>query len=113
MIIISEYVLVPGATPPEGYKPLTSSWQDCRDAAISLGFHGDSVAHVDYKFPFGADRPQGCFRSTGNNRFHFNTGVGGGFQGTDQILCVRKGKEVHINTGNPDFWSMYLLSSLH
>jgi len=81
--------LKPGATCSNGFKPMTSSWQDCRDAAISLGYTGDSVAHVDYNYNWGASRPQGCFQSNGNNRFHFNRGAGGSFQGTDKILCMR------------------------
>ena len=84
------YKLAPGAACPENYQPLTSSWEDCQAAAISLGFTGDSVSYVDYKYPWGAKRPQGCFRSTGNNRFHFNEGEGGIFEGTDAILCERK-----------------------
>ena len=62
---------VPGgtATCPAGYQPLTSSWEDCRDAAISLGYSGDAVAHVDYFASscglWGTNRPQGCFLSLG------------------------------------------------
>ena len=83
-------MLVPGATCPSGYGPLTSSWEACRDAAISLGNTGDSVAHVFYEYPWGTTRPQGCFQSDGNNRFHFNKGAGGNFIGTDKMLCTRQ-----------------------
>ena len=72
------------------YMPLTSSWQDCRDAAISLGLNNDTVCCVDFvpQAPWGKDRPQGCFRSTGGERrIHFNTGEGGNFKENDFILC--------------------------
>mmetsp|Transcript_18789 Transcript_18789/g.37424 ORF Transcript_18789/g.37424 Transcript_18789/m.37424 type:complete len:122 (+) Transcript_18789:75-440(+) len=87
------FLLVTGATCPDSYRPLTSSWVDCRDAAISLGFTGDTINHVDYKYPWGTGRPQGCFQSTGNNRFRFNTGAGGGYSGNDKILCMPEPKE--------------------
>lgn len=80
-------VLEPGATCPSGSQPLTSSWENCKAAAEALGFSGDSVAHVDYLFPWGTSRPQGCYRSAGNGRFHFNTGEGGNFEAGDSILC--------------------------
>ena len=87
----SEFKLVGGATCPHRFVPLTGSWQECRDAARSLGFGGDAIAHVDYNLSggWGTKRPQGCFRSTGNRRFHFNTGAGGNFEGADEILCVQ------------------------
>merc|ERR1719479_442946 len=72
--------------------PLTSSWQDCEEAARSMGFVGDPVNFVEYDYPWGTKRPQGCFRSDGNNRFHFNRGAGGDFKGNDRILCIRKAK---------------------
>ena len=70
-----------------GYSPITSSWQDCKHAAEELGFSGDSVAYVDYDYDWGTSRPQGCFQSHENNRFHFNKGQGGNAIGTDKILC--------------------------
>jgi len=82
------YDLNKGATCNPGYIPLTSSWKDCELAAKALGFTGDSVNHVAYNYPWGTGRPQGCFRSNGNNRFHFNRGTGGSFKGTDMILCI-------------------------
>ena len=75
-----------------GYEPIVSSWQDCKKAAESLGFTGDTVNHVDYEYPWGSTRPQGCFKSAGNGRFHFNKGVGGGSVMEDQILCMREQK---------------------
>merc|ERR1719479_450457 len=72
--------------------PLTSSWQDCEEAARSMGFVGDPVNFVEYDYPWGTKRPQGCFRSDVNNRFHFNRGAGGDFKGNDRILCIRKGE---------------------
>jgi len=88
------YHLNLGATCADGYAPLTSSWQDCKSAAESLGFSGDAIAQVDYVYPFGSDRPQGCFQSDGNRRFHFNAGQGGSFVGSDKILCQKAGYEV-------------------
>lgn len=84
----AKYDLRAGAECWEGYEPLTSSWQDCEAAARSLGHTGDSVNFVDYNYPWGTARPQGCFRSNGNNRFHFNRQAGGGSQGNDRILCI-------------------------
>ena len=84
---------VPGgtATCPAGYQPLTSSWEACRDAAISLGFSGDAVAHVDYQATncglWGTSRPQGCFLTGENGRFHFNCGAGGNHVAGDQMVC--------------------------
>ena len=60
----------------------------CKIAAEKLGFTGDRVAHVDYKYEWGSSRPQGCFQSDGNDRFHFNKGAGGNSIGDDKILCV-------------------------
>ena len=71
------------------YKPIVSTWQDCKNAAESLGFTGDTVNHVDYDHSWGSTRPQGCFKSAGNGRFHFNKGAGGGSAIDDQILCMR------------------------
>ena len=72
----------------KNYTPITSSWKDCKTAAEELGFTGDSVAHVDYEYEWGSSRPQGCFQSDGNDRFHFNKGAGGNSIGDDKILCV-------------------------
>lgn len=99
--ISDEYSLRPGAKCAEGYEPLTSKWQDCRNAAKSLGFSGDSVRYVDYSYPWGRDRPQGCFQSDGNNRFHFNKGAGGSYTGTDKILCIKKQEFKHTFTFAP------------
>jgi len=106
----SRFHLNPGATCATGYQPLTSSWQDCLDAAVSLGYSGDAIGFVDYSYPWGADRPQGCFQSDGNNRFHFNTGAGGSYQGTDKILCTLKAEQVqgicplgYVEAYNPVF----------
>ena len=84
-------------SPP--FEPLTTSWEDCRDAAKSLGFSGDSISEVDYLFPWGTSRPQGCHRSDGNGRFHFNKGKGGAYIGKDQILC-RRGQFLACFIGN-------------
>ena len=73
-----------------GYEPIIGSWQDCKKAAESLGFTGDTVNHVDYEYPWGTSRPQGCYKSGENGRFHFNKGAGGGSATEDQILCMRE-----------------------
>ena len=89
------YLLATGATCPSGYQPLVSSWQDCQTAAESLGYSGDSVAHVDSMATdctiWGSTRSQGCYKSHGNGRFHFNCAPGGSSRGDDQILCVISG----------------------
>ena len=74
-----------------GYKPIVSSWQDCKKAAETLGFTGDTVNHVDYEYPWGSTRPAGCFKSV-NGRVHFNKGAGGGSSIEAQILCMRDEK---------------------
>ena len=88
------YDLNPGNYCKINYHPITSKWQDCKRAAESLGYTGDSVAHVDYEYPWGTSRPQGCFLDR-NNRFHFNKGVGGKSTGGDKILCRRQ-REVGV-----------------
>ena len=88
---LSKYDLNDGATCKLKFRPITSNWKDCEIAARALGFTGDSLAHVDYEYPWGTQRPQGCFRGTGSGRFHFNKGLGGNFIENDQILCQRIG----------------------
>merc|ERR1719461_2753504 len=90
----SRNVLVSGHVCPVGTEPLTTSWEACKFAAVALGFSGDAVAHVDYMATsvfsaWDGKRPRGCFRSTGNNRFHFNMGRGGASLEGDSILCTR------------------------
>jgi len=89
-----EFKLFPGPYCWTGYEPITSSWQDCESAARAIGQKGDSVCCVDYMANqasfWGTKRPQGCFRSNGNNRIHFNKGLGGNSQGGDHILCRKK-----------------------
>merc|ERR1711953_1288010 len=82
-----EYKLFPGAKCGSGFEPITSSWQDCEKAGKAIGLTGDAVAHVAYNYPWGTERPQGCFRSNGNNRIHFNRQAGGNAKGNDRILC--------------------------
>jgi len=69
-----------------GYSPITSKWEDCKAAAVALGFSGDSVGFVDYMGNF-ADRPQGCFESVDGGRVHFNNGPGGSGRRGDSIIC--------------------------
>ena len=95
-VCIDKFKLTPGATCPIGYRPLTSSWQDCEAAAKSLGFKGDNVCCVEYNGPWGTTRPQGCFQSRSNKRIHFNRGKGGNFEGDDAILCQFQGKSGSI-----------------
>ena len=79
---------------PNQYIPLTTSWGECRKAAISLGFSGNSIQDAGYEYAWGNSRPKGCFKSDGNGMIHFNRGQGGSFQGSDAILCayVKPGK---------------------
>ena len=83
-----------GASVPDGYEPM-DNWEEGIEAAKDLGFYGDAVAHGSYCATdpniFGNRRPKGMFRSTGNGRFHFNCGAGGGAEGDDHILVKRKG----------------------
>ena len=80
------------------YTPITTNWKDCKTAAEELGYTGDSVAHVDFDYDWGSSRPQGCFQSDGNGKFHFNKGAGGNSIGNDKILCVRQdqGKKIRF-----------------
>ena len=97
IVLLEEYDLNPGSSCKQNYDPITSNWEDCKEAAESLGYSGDAVGHVSYEYPWGATRPQGCFFG-GSSRFHFNKGAGGSFVGTDQILCRKsdEGKTVVI-----------------
>ena len=83
------YSMVKGAKCSFGYEPVTSTWQDCKTAATWLGMTGDSIAHVDYVYPWGTTVPQGCFRggSGGNLGVNFNTGKGGNARRDDHIIC--------------------------
>jgi len=89
-----EFKMFAGASCGEGYAPITESWQRCEEVAKAMGYTGDSVNYVEYNYPWGTSRPQGCFRSDGNNRFHFNRGAGGAFQGNDKIVCQATGEPV-------------------
>jgi len=84
----SIYKLFPGAWCGEGYSPLTTRPPDCKKAAKSLGYWGDLVAHVKSGYR-SSRRPQGCFRSDLDGRFHFNRGSGGHYIGNDMVLCVK------------------------
>ena len=85
-----EFDLNGGYTCKTGYSPIISSWQDCKQAAESLGFNGDTVAHVDY-IVNSSEYPQGCYQSGLNDRFHFNQGPGGISVAADKILCKQQG----------------------
>ena len=47
------------------------------------------IEHVNFNYPWGAERPKGCFVSGDNGRVHFNEDKGGGFQGGDRVICVK------------------------
>merc|ERR1712238_435722 len=83
---VPEFAISAGATCESGYSPITSNWEDCKAAAVALGFSGDSVGFVDYMGNF-ADRPQGCFESVDGGRVHFNNGPGGSGRDGDSIIC--------------------------
>ena len=96
LIIPDEYDLNDGATCKDGFIPLTTTWQDCKEAAEALGFAGDKVAHVDYILTgWSNTRPDGCFQSDGTERFHLNTGPGGNYIGDDKILCMKGKRFLH------------------
>ena len=86
MWAILGYDLNSGAKCKNGFSPITSSWKECKHAAEKLGYSGDSVAHVDYTYQWGASRPKGCFLDR-NGRFHFNKGTGANAANTEKILC--------------------------
>ena len=101
LLISTEFDLNDGAICKNGFVPLTTSWQDCKAAAEALGFSGDMVAHVGYRFPGWSNRrPEGCFQSDGNKRFHFNTGPGGNYIGDDKILCIKGKRFSHNKSSN-------------
>jgi len=102
----TQYNLKAGATCEDGFEPIwaetnpkwgatwTETANECEEAAKALGFTGDQVAHVGYRYDWKTDRPQGCFQSWSMGRFHFNRGNGGNFEtdpndngNTDKILC--------------------------
>merc|ERR1712238_528182 len=82
----AKFAINAGSTCESGYSPITSKWEDCKAAAVALGFSGDSVGFVDYMGNF-ADRPQGCFESVDGGRVHFNNGPGGSGRDGDSIIC--------------------------
>merc|ERR1712194_295250 len=87
---VPEFAISAGATCESGYSPITSNWEDCKAAAVALGFSGDSVGFVDYmtqEFNFFGDRPQGCFKSKDGGRVHFNNGPGASGLDGDSIIC--------------------------
>ena len=91
------------------YKPLVSSWQDCKEAAEYLGYAGDQVAHVDHtNGAWDGSRPRGCFLSD-NGRVHFNEGAGGNAIGNDHILCIRQGQGKYIRNTDVKLRSLYVL----
>ena len=94
----AQYSLVAGATCASGFSPITSSWQDCRQAAIALGLTGDAINHVDHRATGAGNAvfPEGCYRDGGNDRVHFNPGVGGVANSNDRIICQRAGKRGFI-----------------
>ena len=85
------YDLNQGPTCKPYYIPIISNWQDCKQAAETLGYIGDDVAHVDLdnSYQWWYSQPQGCFQSDGR-RFHFNEGPGGNANADENILCIRK-----------------------
>ena len=83
-----EYDLNDGATCKDGFIPLVSSCQDCKKAAQSLGEKEGNDVCYDHS-GWNNFRPEGCFKSDGNGRFHFNRRSGGKFKGNDKILCIK------------------------
>jgi len=98
------YKLVGGvAVAPDGYESI-GTWQEGIEAAKSLGFSGDAVAHGSYAATdcnmWGGTRPQGMFRTANNGRFHFNCGEGGYTVHGDEILVKRKAKDTCWRIGD-------------
>ena len=60
---LPEYSIVQSQTCNEGYSPITSTWQDCKQAAVDLeldvSFIDIEVELVD-SYPW-KEGPQGCF----------------------------------------------------
>merc|ERR1719245_2293805 len=68
-----DYTMNPGAVCGNDFEAITTGWQDCKIAAESLGYTGDTVAHVSSTIA-SSSRPQGCFiQGDDNNRVHYNT----------------------------------------
>ena len=94
-LLVANYDLIPGHSCREGYIPLTSSWEDCKEAAIALGFSTVVISKDDHENDLGKSRPRGCFFVHGL-MFRFNKGAGGNSYSTDRILCKAKRKEQDI-----------------
>merc|ERR1712217_477877 len=86
------YMLMNDGNVPPGWEPI-KTFQEGIEAAKSLGYSGDSVAHGAYCATdpniFGNKRPRGMFRSHDNGRFHFNCGAAGNDYPNDQILVKK------------------------
>merc|ERR1719362_672969 len=105
------FAVYEGATCLAGFEPITSSWQDCKLAAVALNITGDSIEYVDYHTrkesqPFGTDVPQGCFRDAVTNRVYFNTGKGGSGRKkndqnkwSDRVVCRKTYAEYSYTYG--------------
>ena len=77
------------------FVPITTSWQDCQNAAKRLGYARDSLAQIEPGSSFGTSKPPGCFQSDEDGLFYFNTDVADTTAiGTDKILCVIKGSDL-------------------
>ena len=77
------------------FVPITTSWQDCQNAAKRLGYARDSLAQIEPGSSFGTSKPPGCFQSDEDDLFYFNTDVADTTAiGTDKILCVIKGSDL-------------------
>merc|ERR1719410_825138 len=85
------YTFNEGATCKDGYFPITSSWDDCRDAGIALGVSDRAIKDVETDFPWGSSKPKGCFRDGRTNKIHFNRGEGGGASTMDTFTLTLDG----------------------
>ena len=88
----------------------------CKEAAVALGFTGDTVDHADYEYDWMLSwMPRGCFQSDADDTslFHFNRGKGGNAVGTDKILCIKsaQGEANKNNSGEVKMASCLLLIS--
>ena len=89
LFFLEKYHIELGSTCFPPFVPLISSWQDCKEAALSLGFAEGKVRTVSYNGGWGTTRPQGCFYAQGRI-FHFNRGQGGTALADDSILCIHQ-----------------------
>jgi len=94
-ILSPEFVEQLGGICKASYKPLTSSWEECRVAAVSLGYSGSDLEAVS-TYENTSDKPQGCYigyhsvENTGifKTKVKFNSGPGRVSRTYDRRICT-------------------------